>query len=164
MQCHSVTAQKIRFTAFWAVLIFLMFIIWKQDCKGSRKMVFHMNMKFIQEYSMCTLIFKNFLYSSLNTLNNYKIIFISIENTTTFPLKNYNESKLQIKLDEKYKWYEQVVKYNKTLIAWDIGSQFRIVWTPYSRGVCTSLREKALPASKHVTTLEGSLFDWCLYF
>lgn len=114
MQCHSVTAQKIRFTAFWAVLIFLMFIIWKQDCKGSRKMVFHMNMKFIQEYSMCTLIFKNFLYSSLNTLNNYKIIFISIENTTTFPLKNYNESKLQIKLDEKYKWYEQVVNYNKT--------------------------------------------------
>lgn len=62
-----------------------------------------MNMKFIQEYSMCTLIFKNFLYTSLNTLNNYKIIFISIENTTTtFPLKNYNESKLQIKLDEKY--------------------------------------------------------------
>lgn len=63
-----------------------------------------MNMKFIQEYSMCTLTFKNLLYSSLNTLNNYKIFFISIENTTTtFPLKNYNESKLQIKLDEKYK-------------------------------------------------------------
>lgn len=46
-------------------------------------------------------------------LNYYKIIFTGIENTATFPLKIYNESKLEIKLDEKYKWYKQVVRYNK---------------------------------------------------
>lgn len=41
------------------------FVIWKQDCKGSRKMVLQMNTKFIQEHFMCTLSSKNLLYSSL---------------------------------------------------------------------------------------------------
>lgn len=58
-----------------------------------------------------------------------------------------------------------MVRYNKTINCMrHRRSVQKSLNTLFHRGVCTSLKEKALPAIKHVTTLEGSLFDWCLYF